>query len=1074
MKKLSKINESICTLDTPINYIGYLTAPNGLGIGARKYLDALWNQGFTQINCVDITTIINHPSTEKLRYHAISHIKKAPINILHVNAHELPNMIKCLGNKYFINTYNIGIWAWELPNFPSEWHDRFDLLNEIWALSSFTAKSLSMCSTIPVIPIPYCISEIPNIPERAQFDLPEHEFTFLFSFDYQSIAYRKNPEAVITAFRLAFSPNEPVRLVIKTNHASSNDIRLLEELTQNLRVTMINKTFTTETQHALIASCDCYVSLHRAEGLGLGMAEAMSLGKPVIATGWSGNTDFMNICNAFLVEYQLKTLKKSFSVYPMGSIVAEPDIEHAAELMQTVYNSPELRNRIGLRAKRDIHHTLSEKNIGNMIKDRLLFVSKKIFLKKQKPKFNVKICITHIKKWVHSITLKNQITSLTNLTIIRPYFDKDWYCSYYQINLITKRFALIHYRFIGWKKGWQPHPLFDVTWYLHKYPDVKNAKIDPLQHYVTYGWKENRSPHLLFNSPWYLMQNTDVARANIEPFLHYLMYGWKEGRQPHALFNPDWYLLQWHNLSNIEPLAHYLSIGWKQSKSPSYFFDDIVEIEDNFSLINYILKEGDNPNSSLLQSKHSSLINLQCHRITLFFGNNINKVYCDFLIDYIALLSLIKKCRHTFTHYNGIPCIIINDKPIYLYHRSAMAKLYHMCFPTTLNKKICFVLLQHNHVELTKQCVSTILNLPANECSIEIIIVDNRSDDAVIKETREYFSKISGITLLCNPNNDGFSKGNNIGYRFAKKHFNADYIIVLNNDTKIIDTQFIHKSIELFDEYAYSILGPDIMTSIGGHDNPLNNYIYDDKGWKKIHTIYKKKRESFKAEGNAQFIKQVTSPEKHILFNPILQGAAYIFSPIFIKQHDDVFDERIFLYGEEFLLATHCLLSGDLMIYSNQLKICHRVAGSTSHINHTDKLTLNYDNVITASNLCGTLLERQAEASEGIPIAHSSPKLKDLLHPNFIAIGINLLDTQLHIDNKSSIHTFFKDQIETYALRSDATIWVTLNINLFIDESIMDLCKKYSINIIAVESSEDVKALKENYAFNGTRVARLH
>lgn len=1067
LTKRKKI-ESVQLTDLPINYIGYLTAPNGLGIGARKYLDALWNQGFYKINCVDITTIIKQKSCEITKYHSISMIKKACINIIHVNAHELPHIIKCLGEEYFKKSYNIGIWAWELPSFPSEWHDRFTLLDEIWALSTFTAKALSTSSTIPIIPISYCISEIEAVSKRTAFDLPYNEFIFLFSFDFQSIPYRKNPEGVIEAFKLAFSPNEPVRLVIKTNYGTNDEINNLKEMTLNLRVTIIDKTVSTETQHALIASCDCYVSLHRAEGLGLGMAEAMSLGKPVIATGWSGNTDFMNICNAFLVKYHLTTLKSAFSVYPAGSIVAEPDIKHAAELMRIVYTSPELRNEIGIRAKHDIENTLSEKVIGNILKERLLFITKIITANKMSFTSILKTYRSNIQEIFRYVTLQNFLNFLSSPTIINPYFDKNWYCSHYKINFKIKLFAILHYQFIGWKRSWQPHPLFDVAWYLQKNQDVKDAKVEPLQHYVTHGWKEHRSPHPLFNTSWYLKQNMDVARAQLEPLLHYLTYGWREGRQPNFLFNPDWYLLQFTKqmMPSTEPLTHYLTSGWKQSKSPSYFFDEIFNTENHNSLLYYVLKQGEEPNHSFLQSKHFSLIKLQWNRINLFFGDKINQTYYAFLIDYIALLSLLHKAQYKFIMHDGTPCIIIHENPVHLYHRSSMAKLYHVCFPEATKETICFIVLQHNKFELTKQCVSTITNLPSSELNIAIIIVDNKSDDTVINETKDCFGNTPGITLLFNPNNDGFSKGNNIGYQFAKKHLNASYIIVLNNDTEITDSNFINKSMQLFDEYAYSILGPDIITSIGGHDNPWNNYIYDNEGWKKINAIYKIKRELFKSEGNSQFIKPGTFPEKTIIFNPILQGAAYILSPIFIKQHDTLFDERIFLYGEEFLLATHCLLSGDLMIYSNELHISHKVAGSTSDIDNTEKYNINYDNVIVASDLCRIILERQAQASKGISIDFSSPVLSDLLTSNSNAIGIDLLETQLLIDTNQPTKDFFKHYVEKYALHSHVTLWITLNVKLFIDEWVIELCKKYSVNIIAVTSPENVTIIKENYPFH--------
>lgn len=368
-----------------INYIGYLTAPIGLGAGARNYLTALWDQGWHTINCVDATFTTGHKQTESLPHYALSSMKPADINIIHINAYDLPNVIEQLGEHYFKNSYNIGVWAWETEELPKDWHDRFDRLNEIWALSSFVTNCMAKFTVCPVLTIPYIIPTIKDHPNRQAFGLNTDDFIFLFNFDYESVQYRKNPQAAIEAFRLAFAnANNRARLIIKTaNHQYHSDVvSQLEYAAQGMPVTFINEILSTDKQHELIASCDAYISLHRAEGLGLGMAEAMSLGKPVIATGWSGNTDFMNITNSLLVNYELQPTKTPVSIYPLNTRWAEANVEHAATIMHNLYHYPEKYQALSEQAKKDIDSTMSTKVIGKIISDRLTLIHEKILQKK--------------------------------------------------------------------------------------------------------------------------------------------------------------------------------------------------------------------------------------------------------------------------------------------------------------------------------------------------------------------------------------------------------------------------------------------------------------------------------------------------------------------------------------------------------------------------------------------------------------------------------------------------------------------------------------------------------------------
>lgn len=356
-----------------MNYIGYLTAPISLGYGARTNLESLWLHGFNRINCVDVTNLTSFERSEKIPHLPISTIKKNDINIIHVNADSFPLVRKQLGERYFKNSYNIVMWSWETQAFPKEW-GAMKGINEIWVLSKFAAQAISRVTSIPIVVIPYAI---PRMKLKAEMTRPNLDFKFLFNLDYCSVLHRKNPQALIDAFRLAFKSTDPVRLIIKTinKEYALEAAEQLEMAAKDLRVSFINEPLSSQDHWDLMASCDCYVSLHRSEGLGLSMAEAMYMGKPVIATGWSGNLDFMNVSNSLLVKFSLVETKEDYPPYPAGTIWAEADIKHAAELMQQVYSSDELRHTLGMRAAFDISNQLNMHEVGKLMRDRLLFIT---------------------------------------------------------------------------------------------------------------------------------------------------------------------------------------------------------------------------------------------------------------------------------------------------------------------------------------------------------------------------------------------------------------------------------------------------------------------------------------------------------------------------------------------------------------------------------------------------------------------------------------------------------------------------------------------------------------------------
>ncbi|MDF2667935.1 MAG: glycosyl transferase group 1, partial [Paenibacillus sp.] len=284
-----------------INIVGFIRAEMGIGESSRlaaKSLTAsdipfdILNFPVTNIRMEDLTWAekeVEHPDFR--------------VNIFHMNADTMRSVHHHFGQGLFERRYNIGYWHWELPDFPDEFCDGFEFVQEVWAPSSFVVDSIAKKSPVPVIRIPHGIEvSYPAEMNRDSFGLPSDRFLFFSMYDTHSYQRRKNPQGAIEAFKLAFDVNDPsVGLVVKLNHSNANpgDLERLHELIRGHdNIYILDRTMSRDEVNALLNCTDSFVSLHRSEGFGLGLAEAMYLGKPVIGTFWSGNTDFMNASNS--------------------------------------------------------------------------------------------------------------------------------------------------------------------------------------------------------------------------------------------------------------------------------------------------------------------------------------------------------------------------------------------------------------------------------------------------------------------------------------------------------------------------------------------------------------------------------------------------------------------------------------------------------------------------------------------------------------------------------------------------------------------------------------------------------
>ncbi|MFC5447340.1 glycosyltransferase family 4 protein [Paenibacillus aestuarii] len=364
-----------------LNLIGYIRTEIGLGEASRLMAKALEaaDLPFGIVNFADPGAALDRNEDMSWAHKELND-NPYKVNLFHLNAPNLraayDHPFHPLGRDLFHNRFNIGYWAWELPELPETWCNSFELVNEVWAPSQFVVNAVQQKSPHPVIHIPHAV-HVANSKavDRRAFGLPEGPFLFLAMYDTHSLKERMNPQGAIHAFKRAFSAkNRSVGLVIKVNNPQSNpgDIEWLKQQCADYgNIYLIAEILGRQQVDLLLNSTDCFVSLHRSEGFGLVLAEAMHLGKPVIGTNWSGNTDFMNAGNSCPVNYSLVPVGKDIGPYQAHQLWADPDEDHAAAYMRLLVRDPGWRASIAQNGKHTIHAEYSPAVVGQRVRDRL-------------------------------------------------------------------------------------------------------------------------------------------------------------------------------------------------------------------------------------------------------------------------------------------------------------------------------------------------------------------------------------------------------------------------------------------------------------------------------------------------------------------------------------------------------------------------------------------------------------------------------------------------------------------------------------------------------------------------------
>lgn len=364
----------------PVSILAPFRSSIGIGWGARENAEIIAKAGF-DVRCQDMTNLLFASDLadsfpDKFRNETEGPAPGPGVLLVHASPNHVPYAFLRLGKRALADKYIIGYWVWETQEPPVSWQRNLRFVHEIWCPSRFAANAFRSLTEKPVHVVPHSVEPpAQSFPDRPRFGIPPDTFAVLTAVHLGSGLTRKNPLAAIRAFDMAFSRSRRAVLVVKVSQADIYPDRM-EEICREIQgipnCILLQETLATRDYWRLLHSIDAILSLHRAEGFGLIPAQAMAIGKVAIATGWSGNMEYMNGDNSLPVNYSIVAASDPEGNYDQpGQKWAEPDLQHAASMLRKAAEDRLLRQRIGSAAVSDIRATLSHDAIGRIIHDRL-------------------------------------------------------------------------------------------------------------------------------------------------------------------------------------------------------------------------------------------------------------------------------------------------------------------------------------------------------------------------------------------------------------------------------------------------------------------------------------------------------------------------------------------------------------------------------------------------------------------------------------------------------------------------------------------------------------------------------
>lgn len=345
-----------------VNLVGFLDDARGIGEVARRIGTALDTVGVP---------------VQRVAYSAIRRVPQiaAPFdaNIVCINPDSLARFVRDF-HPLVEGRYTIGVWFWETEELPPSFGWAFDYVDEIWAASRFVSAAISRCAPdrVEVTRFDVPIVARPALPQfdRRALGLPDDRFVFLTSFDYLSVVDRKNPTGAIDAFCRAFTTEQGPILVVKSVngvHRPDDQQRVRNAAHERADIMFVDDSLPADQNAALLALSDCLVSLHRSEGFGLNIADALALGRPVVATRYGANVEYMEGLNDWLVPFALIDVGAGRNPYPSHHKWADPDIDAAADAMRGIVANPSLARDKAARHGRHLTEEFSMEHVGRAL-----------------------------------------------------------------------------------------------------------------------------------------------------------------------------------------------------------------------------------------------------------------------------------------------------------------------------------------------------------------------------------------------------------------------------------------------------------------------------------------------------------------------------------------------------------------------------------------------------------------------------------------------------------------------------------------------------------------------------------
>ena len=355
--------------DIPLTIVGHPYAPIGMGEQMRSHVQAC-SALHLHHRVFDIFRYAQR--TDPVHFRVVGELERRDlpggIRIFHINGDEVERVVaefEARGGR-FADGYNIIVPAWELPAYPAPWAGHLRRFDEVWALSRFIEASLATAGIDShFVGQSVELEPGPNLPRRY-FGIRESAFVLLNFFDLSSYSSRKNPDAVLDLLDCIRrdKPYRDVQLVLKVKNGERAADEWAEMMAGDPQVKVIANPLDTAGVRSLIAACDCFVSLHRAEGFGRGLGEAMAMGRLAMGTGWSGNVDFMTERNSLLVGHRLVALRKDEYPHWQGQSWADPDVEHAWSLLRPLLDDPDRGLAIARQGQADVLRTHGNRAVG--------------------------------------------------------------------------------------------------------------------------------------------------------------------------------------------------------------------------------------------------------------------------------------------------------------------------------------------------------------------------------------------------------------------------------------------------------------------------------------------------------------------------------------------------------------------------------------------------------------------------------------------------------------------------------------------------------------------------------------